>query len=161
MTGTTAAICGVKTSGGRRFSSGKKRRGAPVIVKGAVFGLATVAAAGALVTTVTVTAAWILNNSHAHRVNRIATMPVAPATLALAEHYPMVASADVTGSIRPADPADSGTFAAKWAYATAPIDAAPLLRRARGGFAAVKRTASAAKPAQDSGCERHGLDPGC
>jgi hypothetical protein len=58
-------------------------------------------------------------------------MPVVPATLALAEHYPVVASADVTGSIRAADPVDSGSFAAKWAYATAPADAAPSVAPGR------------------------------
>jgi hypothetical protein len=129
MTDTTATFYDVISFDGRIFPLGECRRVIRFLVDGVVIGLGTVAAACALVTTVTVAAAWIINTALATNPN--AKAPIGPAAIALANHYPTLASAaDFTGSARVStDPADALTFEAKWARATAPAStgAVPLV----------------------------------
>src|ERR1035441_59150 len=99
MTDTTATFYDVISFDGRIFSLGECRRVIRFLVDGVVIGLGTVAAACALVTTVTVAAAWIINTALATNPN--AKAPIGPAAIALANHYPTLASAtDFTGSAR-------------------------------------------------------------
>jgi hypothetical protein len=143
MTDAIATFHDVTALGGRSFPRGGCRRILRFLVGGVVIGLGTVAAAGALITTVTLAAAWIINTALATNPNLNAKAPIGPAAIALAGPNPVAAnSADFTGSIHLAtyrasadpassDPADTLTFEAKWAGAMAPAsmpaDAAPLM----------------------------------
>jgi hypothetical protein len=128
MTDATATF-----HGGTPF--GECRRVIRFLVGGVVIGLGTVAAVCALVTAVTVVAAWIINTALATIPKLNAQAPIGPAAIALVDQYPVLAgAADFTGSVRvSADPADSLTFEAKWARATAPasmpMDAVALVPR--------------------------------
>src|ERR1700676_3287477 len=98
MTDTTAAFDDVTTLGGRSFPRGGCRRILRFLLGGVVIGLGTVAAAGALVTTVTLAAAWIINSALATIPNLNAKAPNGPAGIALAGPYPVLAgAADITG----------------------------------------------------------------
>jgi Protein of unknown function (DUF2778) len=131
MTDTTATFDDVTAFGGRILPLGEWRRAIPLLVDGAVIGLGSVAAVGALVTTVTVAAAWIIAAGFATNPNLHAKMATGPAALALADHYPTLArAADLTRAVRVStDPVDVLTFEAKWARATAVAvaDAVPLV----------------------------------
>jgi hypothetical protein len=126
MTDATATFHDVTSMDGRIFPLDDCRRVIRFLVGGLVIGLGTVAAAGALVATVTVAAAWIINTALATNPSFNAKAPLGPAAIALADHYPVLASAavpadaaDVTGSIQVSnDPADALTFEAKWAHTT-------------------------------------------
>jgi hypothetical protein len=110
---------------------GRCRRAIRLIVAGVGIGLGTVAAACALVTAGTVAAAWIVNTALATHPSLKTKTLAGPAALALADHYPVLAStAEATGyvlaSAEPAtidiasiQPTDTPTFAAKWAGTTA------------------------------------------
>jgi len=135
MTGTTATFNDVISFDGRILHFGECRRVIRFLCNAVVIGLGTVAAACALVTIVTVAAAWIINTAFATNPNLHAKAPIGPAAIALANHYPTFASAaNFTGSARVStDPADALTFEAKWARATTPAstatvtDAVPLV----------------------------------
>jgi hypothetical protein len=148
MTDTTATFDDVTTLGGRSLPRGGCRRALRFLLSGVVIGLGTVAAAGALITTVTLAAAWIINTALATHPSLNAKTPYGPAAIALADPDPVPAgAADFTGSIHVAtyqasadpvssdpvssDPADTLTFEAKWAAAMAPAsmpaDAEPPL----------------------------------
>jgi hypothetical protein len=133
MRDTAATFHDVTSCDGRTPVFGKCRRAIRFLVGGVVIGLGTVAAACALVTTVTVAAAWIVNTALATNPHLYANAPIiGPAAIALAGHYPVLASAaDFTGSVQASadpvssDPADTMTFEAKWAGATAPASMPP------------------------------------
>jgi hypothetical protein len=139
MTDTTATFHDVTSSDGRIFPLDECRRVIRFLVGGVVIGLGTVAAAGVLIATVTVAAAWIINTALATNPNFTAKAPLGPAAIALADHHPVFASAavladaaDVTGSIQAStDPADALTFETKWAHTTywasLPADAEPAV----------------------------------
>jgi hypothetical protein len=139
MTDTTATFHDVTSSDGRIFPLDECRRVIRFLVGGVVIGLGTVAAAGVLIATVTVAAAWIINTALATNPNFTAKAPLGPAAIALADHHPVFASAavladaaDVTGSIQVStDPADALTFETKWAHTTywasLPADAEPAV----------------------------------
>jgi hypothetical protein len=129
MKDATATFHDVTRLDGRK--PGRCRRAVRFVVAGVGLGLGTVAAACGLVATGTLAAAWIVSTALAtHPVLKAKTL-TGPAALALADHYPVLASAeDFTGSVRvsaelaatdPAsiDPADAPTFAAKWFGTTA------------------------------------------
>jgi Protein of unknown function (DUF2778) len=122
MTDTTATFYGVASFDGRIFPFGDYRRVIRFLVDGVVIGLGTVAAACALVTTVTVAAAWIITIVFATIPSLNVKAPIGPAAIALANPYSTLASAaDLAGAARVStDPADTLTFEAKWAHATAP-----------------------------------------
>ena len=196
---------GSVSSDGRFFSFGECRRVARFLAHGVVVGLGTVAAASALVATVTVAAAWIVNTALATHPSLNAKAPIGPAAIALAGHDLMLAgafpgkvntgfpkgnattlesralsgyepselivnlngkrsgAADFTGSIGVAtEPADSLTFEAKWARATAyaspPMDAVPLgpehpVERA-GNVASLPPVGQAAQPVAPAASEK-------
>jgi hypothetical protein len=133
MPDTTATFYDATSFDGRISPLGEYRRVIRFLVGGVVIGLGTVAAACVLVTIVTVAAAWIINTALATNPNLHAKALNGPAAITLANHYPTLASAaDFTGSARVStDPADTLTFEAKWARATAPastrIGAVPLV----------------------------------
>jgi Protein of unknown function (DUF2778) len=148
MRDTTATFHDITFGDGRTFRPGKCRRAVRFLVGGVVIGAATVAAVAALVTTVMVAAAWIINTGLAANSQFNAQAPIGPAAIALAGHYPAFAgAADITGSVpasiylasadpvvsdrASSDPAEALTFEAKWAGATAPdptpTEAIPLV----------------------------------
>jgi len=95
MTDTTATSHDVTSMDGRIFPLDDCRRVIRFLVGGVVIGLGTVAAAGALVATVTLAAAWIINTALATNPNFNAKAPLGSAAIALADHYPVLASAAV------------------------------------------------------------------
>jgi hypothetical protein len=115
MTDTTATF--VTSLDSRIFPFGSSRRAIRLLVDGVVVGLGTIAAAGVLVTTVTLAAAWIINTA-------LATNPDlrGQAQIALANPYPTLARArDLAGLAGiSTDAADGLTFEAQWARRTAP-----------------------------------------
>src|SRR5665647_2846493 len=113
MTDTTATFYDVTTFDGRMSPLGECRRVIRFLVGGIVVGFGTVAAACALVTTVTVAAVWIANTTLATNPNLHAKPFGGPGTLALANGDPALARA-----------ADM-VFEAKWARASA--GAVPLV----------------------------------
>jgi hypothetical protein len=126
MTDATATFHDVTCVDGRILPLKGCRGVIRFLVGGVVIGLGTVVAAGALVATFTVAAAWIINTALATNPSFNAKAARGPAAIALADHYQVFASAavltdaaDVTGSIRVAtDPADALTFESKWAHTT-------------------------------------------
>jgi hypothetical protein len=136
MTDATATFHDVSSFDGRIFLRGECRRVIRFLVDGAVFGLATVAAAGTLTAIVTVAAAWIIHAALATNPRLNAKALIGPARIALVDPHTVLASAaDFTGATKVSadpvarDPADTLTFEAQWAGATAPdsmgTDAAP------------------------------------
>jgi Protein of unknown function (DUF2778) len=126
MTDTTAAFDDVTSFDGRVFRRGACRRITRFVVDGVLFGLGTLASACALVTTVTVAAAWILNTAFATHPHLDAKALIGPAGIALVGPDLVLASAaDITGSIGvstdpdPGNPADALTFGARWSGAMA------------------------------------------
>jgi len=122
MTDTTATFYDVTFFERRISSPSECRRVMRFLVGGIVVGLGTVAVACALVTIVGVAAAWIVNTT-------IATNPIiyiktsnGLAAIALDNHSPALASAtDAIGLAQASTgAADTLTFEAKWALATAP-----------------------------------------
>jgi hypothetical protein len=93
MTDTAATFHDVTSCHGRILPLGGCRLVIRFLVAGAAIGLATVAAACALVTTVTMAAAWIVNTALATNPHLNARTPAGPASIALAEPHPMLASA--------------------------------------------------------------------
>src|ERR1700730_17875173 len=101
MRDTAATFHDVTSCDGRTPVFGKCRRAIRFLVGGVVIGLGTVAGACALVTTVTVTAAWIVNTALATNPHLYAYAPIGPAAIALAGRYPALAgAADFTGSVQ-------------------------------------------------------------
>jgi Tlde1 domain len=131
MTDTAATFYDVIFFDGRISPLDEYRRVIRFLVGGVVIGLGTVASACALVTIVTVAAAWIINTALATNPNLHAKAPNSPAAIALANHYPTLASAaNFIGSVRVSTVlADALTFEAKWARAMAPgsMEAVPLV----------------------------------
>jgi hypothetical protein len=132
MTDTAAAFYHVTCFDGRAPRHGVCRRAIRFLADGVLFGFGSVAAACALVATVTVAAAWILNTAFATHPRLSASGLIGPAGIALVEHELVVASAaDITGSIEasndsvPSDPADAPTFGDRWAGAIA-LDSASM-----------------------------------
>ena len=129
MTDATATLYDVTSFDGRVFAPlGDYRR----VIRGVVIGVGTVAAACALVTSVTVAATWIVSAAFSTKPTH-ATTSIGPRTLALAKYdLTLVGTADVAGPARvstaPVDAPDL-TFEAKWARATAsaPASAVPLV----------------------------------
>jgi hypothetical protein len=122
MTDATATLYDVTSFDGRVFPLGDYRR----VIRGVVIGVGAVAAACALVTSVTVAATWIVSAALSTKPTH-GTAPIGPWTLALAKYdLTLVGTADVFGPARvstgPADAPDV-TFAARWARATAPAPA--------------------------------------
>jgi hypothetical protein len=115
---TTATLREVTSFDGRVFLLGDYRR----VIRGAVIGVGAAVAACALVTSVTVTATWIVSAT-------LSTKPapkmalIGPWTLALAKYdLPLVGTADVSGSAQVSIDravAPNATFEARWARATA------------------------------------------
>ena len=119
MIGAAAASYDVTPCDGRALAPGGCRQ----VVSGVAIGLATLAAAGGLIVTATVVAAWIINAALATDRHIHVPAPIEPRLLALARYGPTLASAaDASRSARfstaAADAADM-TFDAKWARATA------------------------------------------
>src|SRR5664279_2085162 len=122
MTDATATFYDVPAIlDGRVSPLGELRRVIRVAVNGAAIGLGTVVALCVLVTTVTVTAAWIVNTTLATNPKIHAKAVSGPAAIALASYDPtLVRAADYSGSTRGATvPVDTLTFEAKWAGAMA------------------------------------------
>jgi hypothetical protein len=122
MTDATATFYDVPAIfDGRVSPLGDLRRVFRVAVNGAAIGLGTVAALCVLVTTVTVTAAWIVNTALATDPKIYTKAASGPAAIALASHNPTLArAADYSSLGRSATvPADALTFEAKWAGAMA------------------------------------------
>ncbi len=119
MTDATATLYDVTSFDGRVCAPlGDYRR----VICGVVIGVGTVAAACALVTSVTVAATWIVSAAFSTKPTH-ATTSIGPRTLALAKYdLTLAGTADVAGSARvstgPVDAPDL-TFEAKWARATA------------------------------------------
>lgn len=111
MTGATVTFYDVLALRGRIFSLGVYRR----VINGAVFGLGAVAAACALVTTVTVAAAWFFNAALATNPNLHVNTQIV-----LTSRYTTIASP--TDFVRVSSrPADAMTFEVKWARAMASV----------------------------------------
>ena len=111
MTGATVTFYDVLALRGRIFSLDVYRR----VINGAVIGLGAVAAACALVTTVTVAAAWFFHAALATNPNLHVNTPIV-----LINRYTTIASPTdfVWVSTRPAD---AMTFEVKWARAMASV----------------------------------------
>jgi Protein of unknown function (DUF2778) len=150
MTDATAAWHGSSSLDGRP-PPGRCRRLIRSIARGVGIGLATAAAAGALVTTGAVTAAWMFSTAGATNPNLNGKMRSGPAAIALADPNLVFAGVeDITGSttvvaeqapVEPAaakpaaveaaaaDPADALAFATRWAggmfAADMPVETAP------------------------------------
>jgi hypothetical protein len=121
MTDATAAFHGGSSCDGR-FPPGRCRRVFRSLVRGIGIGLGTAAAAGALVTTGTLAAAWMINAARATNPNLNGKTPSGPAAIALADPALVLAgAADITGSIpvsadaAATEAADAVTFATRWA----------------------------------------------
>jgi len=127
MTDATASFYDVTSYGGRRVSNGETRRA----FRNAAVSLGTLAAAGALVTSVALSAAWVAHTAFSSNPRIHALMSTGPRTLALADP-------DTTGSINPAAPADK-SFEDRWASAYVPASrsamAMPLLAQPRVVYA--------------------------
>jgi hypothetical protein len=114
MTSAAAVFYDVASFDGRVLSRGDCRRIAQAIrsiAGGMVFGFGAVAAAGLLIVTVTVAAAWIVNTDLSAHHHIDARTPMGPGTLALAPYAPALADASAV------------TFADNWARATASMQA--------------------------------------
>src|ERR1017187_7777936 len=122
MTDTTATF-DVTSFDGRIVPLDACRRAVRLLVDGVVVGLGTVAAIFALVTTVTVGAAWIINAALATHPTLNAQVPIAPTAIALTRHDRAWARAeDVTGSTG-VSTGSAVTFDAQWVGATTPVSA--------------------------------------
>ena len=120
MTDTTATFYDVISFDGRIFPFGECRRVVRGLAVAAGIGFGSMAAAGALVTAVAVTASWVIKTALATNPNTKAAH--GSIAIALADHYPALA-----GAAEPADPpqvsagsSDVATFESRWAGATAP-----------------------------------------
>jgi hypothetical protein len=129
MTDATATFYDVAPFDGRVSRVGDCRP----LLRGVVIGLGSVAAACALITSVTAAAVWIVSIALSANPNTNARATMGPATLALAQYSMAPARAPVISGPAPfstgrADGPDAG-FEAKWARATAsgPAGAAPLV----------------------------------
>jgi len=128
MMDATATLHDVTSFDGRVFPLGDYRR----VIRGGVIGLGTVAAACALVTSVTVAAVWIVSATLSTNPNNPhGRAPIGPGTLALAKYdVTLAGAANVSGpgrvSAGPADAPDV-TFEAKWARATVFAPASAVL----------------------------------
>ena len=117
MSVATAACYDVSSFDGRVLPLSCSRRAVRFVANGIGTGVAAVAAAGLLVTTVTLAAAWIVNTTLASDQHIHARVAMGPATLALAQDTPTFGGGpDVS-------------FADRWAQATAAMQAraVPLL----------------------------------
>jgi len=123
MTDATATLYEVTSFEGRVFSLGDYRR----VIRGVVIGVGAVAAACALVTSVTVAATWIVAALSTKSTHGMA--PIGPRTLAVAKYdLTLVGTADVSGSAQVStSPADAPAFEARWARATASAAASVAL----------------------------------
>ena len=113
----TATLHEVTSFDGRVFLLGYYRR----VIRGVVISVGAAVAACALVTSVSVTAAWIVSATLSTKPTPKMAL-IGPSTLALAKYdLPLVDTADVSGSaqvsIGRADPPNA-TFEARWARAT-------------------------------------------
>ena len=121
MTDTTAPFYGARSSDRRRAARGDSRR----VVRGAVIGLGALAAAGALVTSVAYTAAWIANTAFSSNPRIQALASTGPRALTLAGSYRVAAIAENQTA------ALDASFEARWASARLPASASagavPLL----------------------------------
>jgi type VI secretion system (T6SS) effector TldE1-like protein len=127
MTNATATLCDVTSFDGRIFPRCDYRR----VIRGVVIGVGAVVAACALVTSVTVTATWIISAALSTKPTH-ATAPIGPWTLALAKYdLTLVGTADVSGPARvstgPANAPDV-TFEARWARVTASAPSSTMQR---------------------------------
>jgi Tlde1 domain len=111
MSYATAAYPDVAAFDGRAFSFADLRKGLRALADGLSLGLGAVAAAGLLVIIVTVAAAWIVNTALAVNPHIQARAPIGPRALALVQYQP------------PLDRAPTLSFAARWARATASMQA--------------------------------------
>ena len=110
MTDATATLYDVTSFDGRVFPLGDYRR----VIRGVVIGAGAAAAACALVTSVTVTATWIVSATLSSKPTH-GMAPIGPWTLARAKYNPTLVDApDVT-------------FEARWARATASAPASVVL----------------------------------
>jgi hypothetical protein len=121
MTDTTAPFYGVRSSNRRRAARGDSRR----VVRSAVIGLGALATAGALVTSVSYTAAWIANTAFSSNPRLQALASTGPRALTLAGSYRVAAIAEnQTAAI-------DASFEARWMSARLPASASasavPLL----------------------------------
>jgi hypothetical protein len=127
MTDATASFYGVPSYDGRRVSRGEARRP----FRSAAVSLGTIAAAGALVTAVTLSAGLIGHTAFSSNPRIQSLVSAGPRALALADPL-------TTGSLNPADPADK-SFEARWASAYVPATrsamAMPLLPQPRVVYA--------------------------
>jgi hypothetical protein len=138
MKDTAAAFHDVPCLDRRKL--GRCRRAIRLVVAGVGIGFGSAAVACALVAAGTVTAAWIVNTALANHPGLTTETLTGPAALALADHYPVLASApEATGyvlaSAEPASidiasvqPPDTPTFAAKWAGTTAAATSTEAVR---------------------------------
>jgi len=119
MSNTTAAFYGARSFDSRRVARGDGRR----LIRGAVIGLGAVAAAGALVTSVTLTAALFANTAFSTNPRIHAQASMGTRALALAGSYRVAAAADAA--------APNADFETRWARAMIPASASasamPLL----------------------------------
>jgi Protein of unknown function (DUF2778) len=119
MTDATTALCDVTSFESRVFPLGDYRW----VIRGVVVCAGSVAAACALVITVTVAATWIISAALFTSSNTHAMAPIGSRTFALAKYdLTLVGTADVSSPARvstgPSDATDV-TIEAKWARATA------------------------------------------
>jgi hypothetical protein len=123
MTDATASFYDVTSYGGRRVSRGEARRP----FRTAAVSLGTIAAAGALATAVTLSAAWVGHTAFSSNPRISALVSTGPRALALADP-------DTTGSVNPTAHADK-SFEDRWASAYVPASrsamAMPLLPQPR------------------------------
>lgn len=121
MADTTAPFYGARSSDRRRAARGDSRR----VVRGAVIGLGALAAAGALVTSVSYTAAWIANTAFSSNPRIQALASTGPRALSLAGSYRVAAIAEKQTA------AADTSFEARWTNARLPASASasavPLL----------------------------------
>jgi len=121
MTDTTAPFYGARSSNRRRAARGDSRR----VVRSAVIGLGALATAGALVTSVSYTAAWIANTAFSSNPRIQTLASTGPRALALAGSYRVAAIVEKQTA------AIDTSFEARWMSARLPASASasavPLL----------------------------------
>jgi hypothetical protein len=127
MTDATASFYDVTYYDARRVSRGEARRP----FRTAAVSLGTLAAAGALVTAVTLSAAWVAHTAFSSNPRISALVSTGPRALALADP-------DTTGSVNPVAPANA-SFEDRWASAYVPASgsavAMPLMAQPRVVYA--------------------------
>jgi hypothetical protein len=146
MINATATLHEVTSLDGRVFLLGDYRR----VIRGVVIGVGAAVAACALVTSVTVTATWIVSATLSTKPTPKMAL-IGPWTLALAKYdLPLVGTADVFGSAQVFGPADApdATFEARWARATAPAPGTVVLLAPRSPVERANKVFSPPHPSE-------------